>query len=65
MSVAPISRKMMRAYLRVCTHRKRQRVRERVRATNYPFVKLMEIAESVLTGRVRARVFFKRQATKF
>ena len=35
-------------------------------ASNYPFAKLMEIAESVPTGRVRqATKFFKRQATKF
>ena len=34
----------------MCTHRERQRVRARVVATNYPFVKLMEIAESVPTG---------------
>ena len=49
--------------LRVCTHRERQRVG----ATNYPFVKLMEIAESVHTGRVRqtrARVVFNRQDFK-
>ena len=32
------------------------RVRAHVVATNYPFVKLMEIAESVPTGRVRQRV---------
>ena len=32
------------------------RVRSHVVATNYPFVKLMEIAESVPTGRVRQRV---------
>ena len=31
-------------------------VRERVVSTNYPFVKWMEIAESVPTGRVRQRV---------
>ena len=35
--------------LKVCAHSERQRVR----ATNYPFAKLMEIAESVPTGRVR------------
>ena len=35
-------------------------------ASNYPFAKLMEIAENVPTGRVRqATKFFKRQATKF
>ena len=35
-------------------------------SSNYPFAKLMEIAESVPTGRVRqATNFFKRQATKF
>ena len=35
-------------------------------ASNYPFAKLMEIAESVPTGRVRqATKFFKRQAIKF
>ena len=34
--------------------------------SKYPFAKLMEIAESVPTGRVRqATKFFKRQATKF
>ena len=33
-------------------------------ASNYPFAKLMEIAESVPTGRVRqATKFFNRQAT--
>ena len=42
--------------LRECTHRERQRVRTRVRATNYPSAKLMEIAESVHTGRTHARV---------
>ena len=44
----------------VCTDRERQCVR----ASNYPFVKLMEIAVSVHTGRVRqcARCF---QATRF
>ena len=39
-----------------------------VRATNYPFIKLMEIAESVPAGTVRqtpARVVFKRQDFKF
>ena len=35
-------------------------------ASNYPFAKLMEIAESVPTGRVRqATKFFKRQNFKF
>ena len=54
--------------LRVCTHREQQSVRACARATTYPFVKLMEIAESVLTGHVRqthARVVFKPQDFKF
>ena len=35
-------------------------------ASNHPFAKLMETAESVPIGRVRqATKFFKRQATKF
>ena len=35
-------------------------------ASNYPFAKLMEIAESVPTARLQqATKFFKRQATKF
>ena len=44
------------------------RERQRVRAINYPFVKLMEIADSVHTGRVRqtrTRVVFKQQDFKF
>ena len=38
---------------------------DKIVASNYPFAKLMEIAESVPTGRVRqATKFFKLQATK-
>ena len=46
--------------------RQRERQATILLLVEYPFAKLMEIAESVPTGRVRqAKKIFKRQATKF